>query len=256
VRKITVRGDDDFSSMHIEMERLERLDIHGGLHLTDDSDIRGLRNMRVRGSFDSGTLGLFGDDSARVRIDGNVSTGTILNVAGGSLDVRGDVEGTINLDNARKADIRGSLAGGTLNFTNADSTRLNVRGDARDGATISVESSMKEIMLGSLLESAIYMGLRNWGGGLPGSFSQFDAPDSVLERLTIKGSTSGSTIVAPPIERLALGRLSDAATTHVAAGSVEEARFTAADNLRYLLRDGSLFSNAPELPYLDLVELT
>jgi len=255
VRRMTVRGDDDFSSMRIEMEHLERLDVHGGLRLIDDSDIRGLRSMRVRGSFDSGSLGLWGDDSARIRIDGDVVAGSILNVNGGTLDVRGDVQGTVNLDGARKADVRGSINGGTLNFTNAASTRLNVRGQARDGATISAETSMKEIMLSSLLDSAIYLGLRNWPGGIPGSFAQFDAPDSILERLTVKGITSGATIVAPHIERLDLGRLSDVAVTRLAAGSVEEARFTAADGVRHFLRDGGLFDNAPDLPYLDLVEL-
>lgn len=255
IRKMTVRGDDDFSSMHIEMERLERLDVHGSLRLIDDSDLRGMRSMRIRGSLESGSLDLRGDDTARVRIDGDVVAGTVLNVGGGSLDVRGDVAGTVNLDGARKADVRGSLAGGTLNFSAAASTRLNVRGEARDGSTISAETSMKEIMLGSLLDSAIYMGLRNWPGGVPGSLAEFDAPDSILERLTVKGPTSGATIVAPHIDRLDLGRLSDAAVTRLAAASVDEARFTAADGLRYFLRDGGLFDNAPDLPYLDLVEL-
>ncbi|GEM_PF-6267280 len=255
VRKITVRGDDDFSNMHIEMEHLQRLDVHGGLRLIDDSDIRGLLNMRIRGSFDSGSLSLFGEDNIKVRVDGDVETGTILNVDGGTLDVRGDVRGTINISSARKADVRGSLDGGALNFSSAESTRLNIRGDARDGATISVEASMNEIMLGSLLDSAIYMGLRNWGGGLPGSLAQFDAPESILEGLTVKGTTSGSTIAAPHIDRLDLGRVSDAAMTSLGAGSVNEAKFTAADGLRYFLRDGGLFENAPDLPYLDLVEL-
>ncbi len=255
VRKITVRGDDDFSNMHIEMEHLQRLDIHGGLRLTDDSDIRGLLNMRIRGSFDSGSLSLFGEDNVKVRVDGDVETGTILNVDGGTLNVRGDVRGTINISRARKADVRGSLTGGTLNFSSADTTRLNIRGDARDGATISVEASMNEIMLGSLLDSAIYMGLRNWGGGLPGSLAQFDAPESTLAKLTVKGTTSGSTIAAPHIDHLDLGRVSDAAMTSLGAGSVREAKFAAADGLRFFLRDGGLFENAPDLPYLDLVEL-
>ncbi|MCL4199362.1 MAG: hypothetical protein KJZ69_17865 [Phycisphaerales bacterium] len=255
VRRMTVRGDDDFSSMHIEMEHLERLDVHGGLRLIDDSDIRGLRSMRVRGSFDSGSLGLWGDDSARYRIDGDVVAGTVLNVNGGTLDVRGDVQGTVNLDGARKADVRGSLAGGTINVTNGETTRLRVHREAASGSTISAETSMKEIMLGSLLDSAIYMGLRNWPGGIPGSLSEFDAPDSILERLTVKGTTSGATVVAPQIDHLDLGRLSDAAVTHLAAGSVDEARFTAADGVRHFLRDRGLFDNAPALPYLDLVEL-
>lgn len=255
VRKLIIKGDDDVSSMHIEMEHLERFDVHGSLHLLDDSELAGLRHMRVRGSFGSGRLDLLGEDNVRVRIDGDVAAGSVLNVTGGTFDVRGDVEGTINIDSARRADVRGALAGGMMNFTNAQSTRLRVRGDARDGATISVESSMREIMLGALLDSAVYMGLRNWPGGLPGSFAEFDAPDSVLERLTVKGATSGATIVAPHIDRLDLGRLSDAATTQLAAGSVREARLTAADGVRSLLRDGSLFESAPDLPYLDLLEL-
>ncbi len=88
---------------------------------------------------------------------------------------------------------------------------------------------------------------------MPAGLNDF-ARSSRVKKFTVKGTTTGATFVADEFKKLDLRTVADSATFNLAARHVRKAGMRL-DGDRYTFRNDRIFSDAPNLAYLNFVQL-
>ncbi|MCL4199523.1 MAG: hypothetical protein KJZ69_18670 [Phycisphaerales bacterium] len=228
-----------------------RLRVRGEMTGSSEINVTGdIRDIRIDGAI--GVDAQVGVDGAVQRFTaGSDLAGRVIGESVDSLSVKGAMNGELDLGFLNKGVVRGDFTGSISADTETELaiTRLDVKGIA--SGRIDAIGDVGDLLFGELRQLEVYLGLRNWIGGLP---ERFDRPQSVLGRLQVRGATTGATIAAPTISRLDLRDVLPEQVFHLAAIEVNSASLRI-DGQQYRFEDDRFLENAPNVPWLDLVRL-
>lgn len=213
------------------------------------------RTLKIAGNF-SGDWTLTAGGARNITIGGSVLSGE-WEFAGNARKLKvkrsfaADVTATsfrkIKIDDAFTGSIAATATGGR------GITKMKVKGPSTD-ARISSVADVKKLTLDDVTNLEVYIGLpAAWPGGLPTDLDDL-ARGSRVKKLTVKGTTTGATLVADEFRKLNLRRIVDTADFDLAARRVKKATMRL-DGDRYTFRNDRIFSEAPSLPYLNFVQL-
>ena len=216
-----------------------RIDVFGDLNVGAGSSVSQVDHLRIRGNLVSGSDLIIAGDVGDLRVDGLMASGASIDITGSAGKVTFDeLSGTLTVE-------------GTNGANGIDSLKVK---QAATNARINVEHGIKSASFDSLDQVEMYVGLRNWQGGLPANYSAFTDTNAGIGKLDVKKTSKNVTIVAPTIDKLNLRTVDSGGVLNLAARSVSDASMIL-NGQSVHDRDSSIFERAAEYDFLNLLQL-